>query len=259
MTYSDAQTSYVRRFARSLLGKPDISIPDVPARTAQTIASDLAAIPETDWWKYAFSREPMNGRFTDGQRREMYGQAVECGQRKADEFKQKYGPVKPEEIARTMGIDVCFPHMPQGRSRILFAEFKEPDTICVYQDGIDKGRTLLAEEGVRQAMGEDTDLSQLLIAHELFHVCELRDPSIWTKTYSINLWKIGRFVNRSPVMVLSEIAAMAFASRLNNVNFSAYVLDAFLVFGYSPLAVSALYEEMRQGAGRKPSRPDGKQ
>ncbi|EOS60196.1 hypothetical protein C815_01576 [Firmicutes bacterium M10-2] len=258
MTSSNERPSFAHRFARSLLGKPEVSIPDTTIQSAKVLMKDLTAIPEADWWKYAFSREPMNGRFTDTQRRDMYEKAMICGHKKAEECLAAYGNISPEQLARIMGMDVRFPHMPQSRSRILFAEFKEPDTIYVYQDGIEKGEALFSEKGVYEVLPEPIDLAQILIAHELFHVCELKDPTLWTKTYTVELWKLGWFVNRSPVAVLSEIAAMAFASRLNGLSFSAYVLDAFLAFGYSPIAGSALYDEMMQAAGRKPSLPDWK-
>lgn len=258
MTSSSERSSFARRFTRSLLGQPDVSLPDTPIRSAQVIVKDLIAIPETDWWKYAFSREPMNGRFTDEQRRDMYEKAMECGRRKADECLATYGNITPEQLAQRMGMDVRFPSMPQSRSRILFAEFKEPETICVYQDGIEKGEALLGEDDVQNVLRGPIDLAQILIAHELFHVCELKDPTIWTKTYTVELWKLGWFINRSPVAVLSEIAAMAFSSRMNHLSFSAYVLDAFLVFGYSPVAGSALYDEMMSAAGRKPTLLDWK-
>lgn len=60
----------------------------------------------------------------------------------------------------------------------------------------------------------------------------------------------------STVMVLGEIAAMAFAKALTGIRFSPYVLDAFLVYGYSPEAASGLYEEMMEKSGRTPRLPE---
>jgi hypothetical protein len=47
---------------------------------------------------------------------------------------------------------------------------------------------------------------------------------------------------------------MSFAKKLNQLPYSAYVLDAFLDYGYSPKAASALYEEMMADDNRTPSR-----
>lgn len=62
--------------------------------------------------------------------------------------------------------------------------------------------------------------------------------------------------NRSGVSVLGEIAAMSFAKTLTGIPYSPYVMDAFLVYGYSPEAASGLYEEMMEKTGRTPRLPE---
>ena len=42
--------------------------------------------------------------------------------------------------------------MPQNAERVLFAEFRVPDKIHVYMDGVRKGRALLGEPGVPHAL-----------------------------------------------------------------------------------------------------------
>lgn len=239
---------YVERIGKSLAGKPNFSIPDVAIRPVSRIVRDLTNIPQANWWRYAFSREPMNGRFCDEERQAMYQQAVACGERYAQACQKQYGTIPMEELAEKLGLDLVFQDRPQSSSRIVFADFQEPGTIHVYEDGLEKGEALLAQPDVKNAFGCDVDIASVLIAHELFHVLELRDPAIWTRTHSVVLWKAGWFTNRSPVAVLSEIAAMAFAKWMTGLPFSPYVLDAFLVYGYSESASSALYEEMSQAA-----------
>lgn len=56
--------------------------------------------------------------------------------------------------------------------------------------------------------------------------------------------------------VLGEIAAMSFAKALTGIPYSPYVMDAFLVYGYSPEAASGLYEEMMEKTGRTPRLPE---
>ena len=79
---------------------------------------------------------------------------------------------------------------------------------------------------------------------------------IWTRTYKIELWAPKPLHNRSSVAVLGEIAAMAFTKELNALPYSPYVMDAFLVYGYSPEAASGLYEEMMRLAGRTARLPE---
>lgn len=245
--------NYFKRVGRSLAGKPDLNLPEVQVRPPEMIVADLCEIPQSDWWAYAFSREPMNGRFQDDERKSLYEEAFRCGTQEAEKILAEYGELSAEELARKLGMDVQYPEMPQSRARILFAEFAEPKTIRVYKDGLRKGNLLLNRLEIRKHLGDDIRIEDILIGHELFHVLELRNPQIYTKSHRISLWKIGKLENLSPVAVLSEIAAMAFSARLNNLEYSPFVMDAFLVYGYSPQAASALYEEMMKAAGRKVS------
>jgi hypothetical protein len=258
MTSSDLSrekpSAYFHRLGKALLGRPEPAKREVEIRSPGTIAADLAKIPESDWWKYAFSREPMNGRFNDEERKDMYDKAVACGKQYAEKAIAEYGSVSSKELAGKMGLQVSTPDMPQSTSRVLFADFEEPDTIHVYEDGLRRGEILLKKPGVLNAFGGKPDIENILTAHELFHVVELRNPEIWTKTYSVVLWKAGPLTNHSGVSVLSEIAAMAFAKRLTGISFSPYLLDAFLVYGYSEGNGSQLYEEMMTDAGRTPSK-----
>lgn len=245
---TSAMKNFAARFAKALAGKPELPQFDVDVRPVRTIVEDLTRIPESGWWKYAFGREPMNGRFKDEERIDMYEKAVECGRTCAREYREKYGDISLKQLAEALGVDLVYRQRPQSSFRVLFADFQEPKTIHIYQDGLAKGEALLEEPGVKEAFGNHVNLADILLAHELYHVIELKHPDIWSSAYRIPLWKIGFFTNTSPVAVLSEIAAMAFAKEINQLHFSPYVLDAFLVYGYNPATSSALYEEMMAAA-----------
>lgn len=224
-----------------------------PVRPVGTIVEDLCRVPEEAWAKYAFSREPLNGKYTDEQRVALAAQAAECGREWAERLSKEHGTRDPAKLADKMGLTVDYPLMPQNASRVLFAEFIEPDKIFVYMDGVNKGKILLKEPGVREALGARFDIADLLLGHELFHRVELVQKELWTNTYRLELWRLGPVRNHSRVMVLGEIAAMAFTRALCGIPWSPYVMDAYLVYGYSPEAASALYEEMMGFAGLPPS------
>ena len=231
--------------------------PHYTVRPVGMIVEDLCRIPEEDWAIYAFSREPLNGKFTDEQRRDLTRQALACGREYAEKLAAQYGMRDPEKLAKVLGVKVDFPDMPQSTERVLFAEFREPDKVHIYMDGVRKGRILLSEPGVPHALTGQLDIAKLLIGHELFHwVEEKYKKEIWTRTYKIELWAPRPLHNRSGVGVLGEIAAMAFTKTLNNLPYSPYVMDAFLAYGYSPEAASGLYEEMMEKAGRTPRLPE---
>lgn len=252
--------AYLKPIADGLFGKQSpyrVQPKHYAVRPVGMIVSDLCRIPDRDWGKYAFSREPLNGRFTDEQRLELTDRAIACGTESARKCMEQYGVRDSKEMAVRMGLKVDFPHMPQSTARVLFAEFHVPDTIHVYMDGVEKAETLLHEPGVSHALTNYLYIPKLLIAHELFHYVEEQHArEIWTRTYRVELWAPKFLHNRSRVGVLGEIAAMAFAKELNQLPYSPYVMDAFLVYGYSPEAASALYEEMMGLAGLTPRLPE---
>ena len=221
------------------------------------ILEDLCSFSDGEWAKYAFSREPLNGRFTDEQRIELADHAAACGREYAKRMTEKYGTSDVKDLAAHLGLNVQFPMMPQNTERVLFAEFREPNKVFIYMDGVEKGTALLENSNAAQFLGSDLDIATLLLAHEEFHYIEEQyKDEIWTKTYKIQLWKLGPIRNNSSVFVLSEIAAMAFAQALNHISWSPYMMDAFLTYGYSPEAASALYEDMMKIVGREPRLPE---
>ncbi len=245
---------WAKDFGNSLIGNPDFrrDEPDVKIVPIDIIVRDLSQIPEDHWWRYAFTREPMNSKFTDVQRRQLMEKAIACGREYADQCAEKYGTNDPMIIAEKLGLKVDFPEQPQNGHRVLFAEYRDPNIVHIYADGVRRGEKLLEQESVSKIL-HDLDLNRMLLSHEIFHWLEKEnESSIWTQTYEIKLWNIGKLENHSHIACLSEIAAMAFAKRLMHFEMSPYVLDAFLDYGYSPKAGTALYEEMMAADNRMP-------
>lgn len=226
-------------------------------RPVGMILEDLCKIDDSEWANYAFSREPLGGKFDDSQRLNLTQKALECGTEYAEKYISHYGTTAPEALAKKLGLTVDYPQIPQNTERVLFAEFIEPKQIHIYMDGVDKGKKLLGEVGVRSALGENFNITSVLLSHEIFHYVEqTHKKDMWTLNYKIELWAPKPFRNRSTVAVLSEIAAMGFAKKLSGISFSPYVMDAFLVYGYAPEAASELYEEMMTFSGRTPRLPE---
>lgn len=254
--------SYLQPIVNGLFGKQKpyhMQQQHYAVRPVGMIVADLCKIEDRAWAKYAFSREPLNGKFTDEQRFSLAGQAMACGVEYAQKYIAQYGLRDPEMLAKRMGLKVDYPLMPQNTDRVLFAEFREPNRIHIYMDGVKKANALMEEPGVKHALTHRLVIQELLLAHELFHfVEEQHAKEIWTRTYRIELWAPRPLHNRSGVTVLGEIAAMAFAKELTQIPYSPYVMDAFMVYGYSPEAASELYEEMMRFAGLSPHLPEEK-
>lgn len=68
----------LKPIADGLFGKQRTRYGEMPHYTVRPvgmIVEDLCRIPEDEWAKYAFSREPLNGKFNDEQRLDLTRQA----------------------------------------------------------------------------------------------------------------------------------------------------------------------------------------
>lgn len=205
----------------------------------------LVEIPMEEFAYYAFSREPLNGKFTDEERMQYTREAIECGSFYAKKVMEECESRDPEVIAKKLGMAVSYPSLPEKTDRVLFAEYREPNQIKIYMDAVRKGERSLQDEEAAELLGRNFNIANVLLAHELFHFVEDKYAAeIYTRTKKIRLWHIGPIHNDSTIITLGEIAAMAFSSEINRLSFSPYVMDVFLVYGYSPQEASGLYEEI---------------
>lgn len=227
--------------------------PHFDVRPIEYMVKDLAEIEPVEWFSYAFSREPLNGKFNQEQRREWMEKCLACGREYAEKICRKYHTRDPEKMAEAMGMDISYPEFPEKTDRVLFAEYRVPNKICIYMDAVKKAEKLIERPEIQELLAGGLDISRLLLSHELFHCVEEQYKNeIFTKTEKVRLWSLGFLHNDSNVIALSEIAAMGFAQEIMGITYSPYVMDVFLVYGYSPEEASGLYEEMMVCAGRTP-------
>lgn len=215
-----------------------IAQPEAPAADPKEMADYLRGLTDLQWGRYAFSREPLEGKFTAEQKDAYTRAANDCGARWADRIAERCGSRNPFQIAQALGLKVETPATPVGGGQVLFAQFVQPDEITIFTDCLDKAMEL----GILRLPRDQ--LERIILAHELFHAVEEQNPDIYTRTEKIELWR-KPFSNRSSIVCLSEIAAMAFVKRLLNLPFNPYALDVLLVYPYDANAACGLYAEIR--------------
>ena len=197
----------------------------------------LAALDDRQWGRYAFRRESLEGKFTSAQKDAYIAAANRCGAEWARRLAAQYGSRDPWRLAQALGLKVHTPAMPTGGGQVLFAQFAEPDEITLFTDCLEQAARL------GPVLPGRDELAAILLAHELFHAVELQNPAIYTRTETVELWR-KPFSNRSRLLCLSEMAAMAFAKTLLDLSWSPYVLDVLLVYPYDPVAARSLWEEI---------------
>lgn len=224
--------------AFSPAGTPAFGAPEAPGVPPEEMSCALRALTDAQWGRYAFSREPLEGKFTPEQKDAYTAKANACGAEWADRIAARYGSRDPWAIAQAMGLTVKTPATPAGGGQVLFAQFVQPDEITLFTDCLDKAETM------GEALPPRAQLQSIILAHELFHAVEERNlDTIYTHTEKIELWR-RPFSNRSSIVCLSEIAAMAFAKRLLGLPFNPYALDVLLVYPYDAAAACGLYREI---------------
>ena len=195
-------------------------------RSLRSMMEHLLSLDETAWYLYAWSRDPLEGRFSREQKLAYGFRAAECGRSEAQLI---LGKTDVWDIAAGMGLKVLTPQVPGG-------------------GGAEWAQKLIREEKLEGLLGNRA-VEDVLLAHELFHVTEYRKKDcIFTQTEKVELWK-KPFSNRSRILCLGEIAGMEFARCLTGITCTPYVLDVLMMYGYDKEAATALYEEIAAFAG----------
>ena len=253
VTREELQKS-LKPIADGLFGKQRTAgfvLPEVEMVPLDKMLRDLTALEPSDWCGYVFSREPLNGKMTDPQRQKWMKEALACGREYAALTRNKYNETEPERLGKAMGMHIEYPTFPEKTDRVLFAEFREPSNIRIYMDAVNKANRLLEEPEIRKILTDRLRVADLLLAHELFHMVEEKNKAqIYTRQEKIRLWSLGPIHNDSCIIALSEIGAMGFAWEMTGIPYAPWVMDVFLVYGYSPQEAAALYHEIMAFAGK---------
>lgn len=205
----------------------------------------LTALNWDHWGSYAFGHDPIGGKFSAEEKADYTNKAVSCGAAEAERLKAAFPRASLDEIAAELGLTVKRPQVPTGGGHVVFARYVEPAEITVFTDCVEKAEELIRENHLEPYF-QRCRLEEVLLAHELFHAVEYqKQDSIYTQTEKIELWR-KPFSNRSRILALSEIAAMAFAQELSGLPFPPYVLDVLLMYPYNSEAACGLYEEIME-------------
>lgn len=216
--------------------------------TIKEMLKELVALTEEEWGGYAFYHEPLERKFSSEQKREYTRKANACGKEEAEKILQEYPGKRIQEISEALGFTVKTPKTPTGGGHVIFAQYVEPKEITIFMDCVEKAEELIDKEELSGFL-PNYDLQEVLMAHELFHGIEYRKKKgIYTQTEKIELWR-RPFSNKSKILCLSEMAAMAFAKTMTGIKCSPYVLDVLLMYSYNQEAAVALYEEILEAAG----------
>lgn len=216
--------------------------------TLEEMTERLLNLSDEEWGAYAFGREPLRDRVGMEERLYLAKEAAECAKKEAEAVKEQYPENTIDAFIRAHGLKVHETQKANDGGYVIFAQYKPLKDISIFTHSIGQAEAYLKE--CRGLPFENAEtIKKVLLAHEIFHyIEETKKDAIFTRRKHINLWRIGPVKYSSALACLSELGGMAFAKKLCGISWSPYLLDVFLVYGYSPEAASNLFEGILKAA-----------
>ena len=104
-------------FFKRLLNQPEPpAAPDVPPAE---MAAYLRSLDDRQWGRYAFRREPLEGKFTPQQKDAYTAAANACGAEWADKLAAEHGTRDPLTLCGELGLKLETPATPAGGLRVI--------------------------------------------------------------------------------------------------------------------------------------------
>lgn len=188
----------------------------------------LQTISDEQWCDYQFQRELLVEKVSLSEQQRWGALARECGKTLAETINRKYCTRNIQELCDRLDVAISYGETAWRNDRLTLATYDETTGICLMEEPIQK-----FEQANITALPLEK-VTSLILAHELYHHLETRDPTLYTQQKTLELWRFFGYRHQSKIRALSEIAAMSFSEKLNNVGFSPYVLEVAMTWPYDP-------------------------
>jgi len=219
----------------------------------QEMLHNLLKVDDETWGLYAFSRELLNKRIQPNQKTEMTAKAIACGKEYAQRIIQECGSNDIRTISEKLKLKIELHDTSMIGKRVLFARYTTPDRIEVMEEPVKKAVMIISQEApIMVEHFTQNGIMDTILGHELFHFVEDQNvQKIYTRTEKILLWNFLGYKNYSTIRTLGEIGAMAFTKELNGLNYSPFILDVLLYYGYDSASAEKIYRDVLVNEVRK--------
>ena len=207
---------------------------------------NLIKLSDRDYGKYHVSADPIEGKITKELREEVIEKSLECGYEEADKILNKFKKTSENldifQLAKELGITIKIQEARNALEYIYFGTYEEPGIVTLYKDNIKKGEELVSKYEIQGFQG--ANLMEVILAHEIFHFIESKNKDLFVNTFRLKLWKLGPYTHTSGLICTGEIAGMAFARKLLNLEFCPNVLDVLLLYPHDQEQAELVYKQM---------------
>jgi hypothetical protein len=205
----------------------------------------LLNISDKEWGEYAFSRDPLNNKISYELKQEMIEKANLCGKEQALNIKKRYSNLSVKKIAEKMSLKITYEDANDMDTYIMFACYNRPNKVTLFSENLKLVKQFIKENKLEQKLN-NVDIESMMLSHEMFHHIEEYEKNIYTRTETIDLWKIGFFKYKSKLIALGEIAAMAFAKELLPLYYNPYIFDIIMLYPYDISKTEKLFDEIKE-------------
>lgn len=186
----------------------------------------LFSIDDSVYSLYATYEDPISGKISDQDRKEIIQTATKVGEDLANKILLSDPNKSVIDRIKAHDIELVIEEDAENTRFVYFGTYESEGPITLFKGNISKSADLLKKEGIDWLTVEE--VSDIVLAHELFHFYEDEYPDLYTNTKEIKLWQLGPFKHKSKLICPSEIAAMSFTKQLLNVNFNPGAINYLL-------------------------------
>jgi hypothetical protein len=203
------------------------------------------AFPDNAFARLLLQADPLSGRLLAADTDRLVAAALTCGAETAAEVRQDYRDATPRQVAEALGVKVRMAEAPPGKMQLVCSLYEASRReITVHGNLLQTVRLALASADPGGPFGE-VSLTNMAIAHELFHHLEEIKPAMFIRTFKVTLWQLGPLKNTSRIPALSEIGAFAFTKSLCRLPFYPALINLILLYSLKPETAVGYYNQIR--------------
>lgn len=202
----------------------------------------LFRVDDEVFYLYATYEDPISGKISDDDREEIIRESPKVGHDLASELVQKSPDKSVVDFIQENDIELVIEEKAGMTKYVYFGTYESEGPITLYKGNLLKSQRLLEEEDVSWLTVDK--VSEIVLAHELFHYYEDVYPDMYTNTKKIDLWSLGPYTHTSNLICPSEIAAMAFAKKLLGLDFNSSAINYVLYSSIDAKAGEAFYKKI---------------
>lgn len=191
---------------------------------------------------YATYEDPISGKIDDINREEIIQTSLKVGKDLADIKVKEFPNKSVTQRIQRHSIELVIEEDKENTKFVYFGTYEHKGPITLYKGNISKSERLLNKEEIDWLTVDE--VSDIVLAHELFHFYEDEYPDLYTNTKEINLWKLGPYQHKSKLICPSEIAAMAFTKQLLNLDYNPGAINYLLYSSIDKKTGEAFYKKI---------------